>query len=139
MAFEASTGKNSSSIADINMTPMIDVLLVLLTIFMLAQPLLLKSVDVQIPLEEKSEATQAAPPIVLEINAEGRYRINNQPVPAASLEARLRQIYLNRPDKVLFIKADGEVVYQEVIAAMDAARGAGVSVLGAVIGSPLSS
>jgi biopolymer transport protein ExbD len=118
------------------MMPMIDVLLVLLAIFMLAQPMLLRTLDVQIPKEEKSEATAAAPPIVLEIDAAGALSINKRPIPAANLEATLRQIYIDRPDKVLFIKADGEVAYEEVVEAMDAARGAGVSVLGAVLGSP---
>jgi biopolymer transport protein ExbD len=134
MAFETKTGNGGSSIADINMTPMIDVLLVLLVIFMLLQPLMFKSLDVQLPLEEKRQATAEVPPIVLEIDGPGDYRINSEPVPTGRLEERLREIYVDRPDKVLFIKADGRVVYSEVISAMDAARGAGVSVLGAVLG-----
>ena len=121
--------------SEINMTPMIDVLLVLLVSFMLAQPLLQRSVDVQIPLQEKPESAPEIPPIVLEIEAAGNYAINREPVSSEMLEARLREIYAPRPDKVLFVKADGEVIYQEVIAAMDAARGAGVTVLGAVLSS----
>ena len=129
-----SVGGATESMSDINMTPMIDVLLVLLVIFMLAQPLLQKSLDVQLPIE-KEVATTPATPIVLEIDARGNMLLNTRPVPRDQLEERLREIYAARPDKVLFVKSSGEVIYQDVITAMDAARGAGVEVLGAMLPS----
>ena len=128
-----STGGSKGSIADINMTPMIDVLLVLLVIFMIMQPMLQKSIDVQIPEKEQQENAEPAPQIVLEIAPDGAMSVNTQPVPTAQLEEYLRGVYTGRPDKVLFVKASGDVLYQYVIAAMDAARGAGVMVLGGVL------
>lgn len=125
------TGK--TSIADPNMTPMIDVLLVLLVIFIIAQPMLQRSIDVQLPIDKPSDP--AAPPstITMEILADGTITINTQPVTLSSLHQRLLEIYANRADKILFVKAAPEVRYQRVIEMLDAARGAGVTVLGAIL------
>ena len=126
-------GSKGGTMNDINMTPMIDVLLVLLVIFMIMQPMLQRSIDIQLPVEKDEPTAPTVPPIVLEMFPGGQYLLNKSPVPAAQLQARLLDVYSNRPDRVLFVKADGAVKYGEVITVMDYARGAGVEVLGAVL------
>ena len=131
----AMTQGSKGSMADINMTPMIDILLVLLVIFILAQPMLQRSIDIQLPIEKEEEEEQQgdAAVIVLEITNNGSYFLNTAPVAKSALRARLVEVYSARPDKVLFVKAEGGVSYGTVVDAMDLARGAGVEVVGAVI------
>jgi biopolymer transport protein ExbD len=113
---------------------MIDILLVLLIIFMMQVPLQRKKMVVQLP--PVQEMTQQPPDqtqsnqIVLQLNEDGSYAINNDPVAPAMLERRLREIYDPRPVKLMFIKTARNRKYDEVISAMDAARSAGVQVIG---------
>ena len=132
-----SMGKTGrSDLSEINMTPMIDVLLVLLVIFIIAQPMMQKTMDIQLPKEERNPTqTQPSTNIVLQIEQGGVYKINTLQVPRAQLQQKLNEIYANRPQKIIFVKAGPDIVYQDVIAAMDAARGAGVKVIGAVLPS----
>jgi biopolymer transport protein ExbD len=129
------TGASGSAMKEPNMTPMIDVLLVLLVIFMVMLPMLQRSIDVQVPLEEESEATSQAAAIILEMLDNGVMLLNTQVVPPgrAGLEAKLHEVYDVRPDKVLFFKIEPNVKYGDLVEALDIARGAGVVVLGAVL------
>jgi biopolymer transport protein ExbD len=130
-----SMGKTGrSEVSDINITPMIDVLLVLLVIFMVAQTTLMKAVDVQLPKDQPNQEQQQDPDnIILEIDPGPVYHVNTKPVPAPELKSFLQQVYTGRPKRVIFIKADGKVKYQQVIEAEDMARGAGVKVIGQVL------
>jgi biopolymer transport protein TolR len=114
-----------------NVVPMIDILLVLLIIFMITQPLSRMALDVQVPPQD-TPVTSRTPPsqIVLELFDDGGYAINGQPVPKDQLDTQMHAIYDQRPAKLLFIKAGGNRIYQDVIEAMDVARGAGVQIIG---------
>ena len=114
-----------------NVVPMIDILLVLLIIFMITQPLSRMALDVQVPPPD-TPMTNKTPPsqIVLELSDDGGYAINGQPVPRDQLDTQIHAIYDARPAKLLFIKAGPNRIYQDVIEAMDVARGAGVQIIG---------
>ena len=126
-----STGQGEGLSSDINVTPLIDVLLVLLIIFMITQPLSRKAFDVQVPPEQQQKSKQQpSAQIVLELLPDGGYAINKQPYSKDQLGATLQQLYENRPAKLIFIKAAPNRKYGDVVDAMDIAHGAGVQVIG---------
>ncbi len=126
--------ETSSFKSDPNVVPMIDVLLVLLIIFMMQIPMNRMAMDVQVPAEEKAKKKQneKSDQIVLELLENGGYAINTKPVQKGALDPELHTIYDERPAKLMFIKVAANRKYQEVIDAMDIARGAGVQVIGFV-------
>lgn len=114
---------------ELDLVPMIDILLVLLVIFMLAQ-VPRRVLDIQLPAPRAPATEPIATQIVLELRDDGSYAINGTTVEAEFLEPRLRELYLDRPVKLLFVRAAPGRLYHEVIAAADLARGAGVEVIG---------
>ncbi len=127
-----STADSSGGIqSEPNVIPMIDIMLVMLIIFMVSQPLSRMALDVQVPPQEQQTKSDAkSNQIVLELTADGGYAINTQPVPVDQLDTQMHAIFDARPAKLLFVKSAPTRIYQDVIDAMDIARGAGVQVIG---------
>ncbi len=124
-----------ATVSDINITPMIDILLVLLIIFMLVTPTAQKSVDIALP--KDANPNQPPPPpgavLVMEISETGSISINKFPVASLQeLDQKLRDVFQTRSDKTLFVKGASKSRYGKVVEAMDIARGAGVTRVGII-------
>lgn len=115
--------------AEPNVTPFLDVLLVLLILFMFIALNQQKVITASLP-DPTPAPADAVPPIVLEVRPGNTYAINTQPVAARELAARLRAIYAGRPVKTIIVRGAQGVTYQDVVTAVDIAKGAGVVAVG---------
>jgi len=133
MAFGGNGGGKGGVRSDINITPLVDVVLVLLIIFMVMTPTLLKEVDVKVP--DKAEVETNATPttseeIVITVTAQGRFQFNHEPVDDSRLGDKIRDSMANRTEKRVFMEIDDDALYADAMRAMDIARGAGAKTLG---------
>ena len=119
-------GDNFEDLAEINVIPLVDVMLVLLIIFMVAAPLSLTGISLDLPFSKAKGTSVEEGRIVLSVNKDGRYYIDRMEIPEANLEAKLKAIYQHRDKKELYIRADQDVKYAKVVGAMSAAKLAGV-------------
>jgi biopolymer transport protein ExbD len=115
--------------SEMNVTPFLDILLVLLILFMYLCLSQQKVLTAHLP-DPSARATDGTPPIVLEVRPNGMYAINTTPVSRSELANRLRSIYDGRPTKTIMVRGTAGIRYQDVVTAVDIARGAGVVAVG---------
>ena len=127
MAFNFSKNRPHRPMAEINVTPMVDVMLVLLVIFIMAAPLLTHSVKVNLPAEKATLASAAQTPTILSIDATGQFFINQSPVAEADLSSHLKALAQKNAQTPIHIRADQTVAYAKVAHLLAAAQNAGLN------------
>ena len=130
MAFEQ---YDEGSISHINVTPFVDVMLVLLVIFMVTAPILQQGVNVELPAVEAGPlVSDTEEQLVVAIDGEGRIHLNDTPLDLGALGKKLTAIVKLRADRTVYLRADKDVAYGRAVAVMAAIRGAGITKLGIV-------
>ncbi len=132
MAFNSGGGKSRAMMSEINITPMVDVMLVLLIIFMVTTPMMQQGLDVELPETASSGSATSDEPFVLEIRKNRKIFVGDQQIPEADLQARLSAIFETRKNKQVYLQADKAVDYGFVAETMADIRAAGIFNIGLV-------
>jgi biopolymer transport protein TolR len=128
----SSGGDRSGMMSEINVTPFVDVMLVLLIIFMVTAPMMVQGVDIELPKSESPPLVSEEEQLVLSLTADGKYFINESEFTFEELQVKLRAIREANPDQAIFVKADGALPYEKVIRMMSVAQAAGIGKVGLV-------
>ena len=123
---------NRGIMAEINVTPLVDVMLVLLVIFMVTAPMMQQGVQVNLPKADTKAMTTPEETVVVTVDKSGKIFLNKNEIPAAALRDKLTAMFAAREKKEVFLKADAGVPYGEVVKAMADIKGAGIERLGMV-------
>lgn len=115
---------------EINVTPLVDVMLVLLVIFMVVTPMLRLELPIDLPETKAGTAAEAADQVILAADSDGVLRLNGAPVAEEALETTIRDVLAGRNEKTLFLEADRSLPYATVVDLMDTCRAAGVLRIG---------
>lgn len=124
--------KLSSSMSEINVTPLVDVMLVLLIIFMVTAPMMQSGITVNLPAAE-SKSNPSSGGLILTVTKDHYIYMDDKIVNLYLLESRIKSYFVNKQKKVVFIKADKEVTYGYVISVMDVLKKAGVETVGMIV------
>ena len=128
--------KSAEPMSEINVTPMVDVMLVLLVIFILTAPLLASSIKLELPKTDAATAQEAPKFVTLVIDKEGQVFLNDQPIALGALRTSLAQTALKNPQTEVQLRADTAVPYGKVVEVMGAAQKAGLNRIGFVADAP---
>ena len=126
------SNNNRSVVADINVTPLVDVMLVLLVIFMVTAPMMQQGMQVNLPKTESKSMTQAEETVIVTVNQKGKIFIDKTEISANELQPKLIDLFVSRTNKEIFLKADAGVSYGNVPRAIADIKGAGIENLGMI-------
>jgi biopolymer transport protein TolR len=136
MAFDQGSGGDDSSISQINVTPLVDVMLVLLVIFMVTAPIIQQGVSVDLPKVAAGPLAGSEEQLVVNVGKAGQVHLNDTPMTSDQLTEKLRAIAVARPDRQIYVRADQAVPYGQVMRVMAAVRDAGLAKVGLVTEPP---
>jgi biopolymer transport protein TolR len=138
MAFGGSSSDGGGSISDINVTPLVDVMLVLLVIFMVTAPILQQGVAIDLPKVAAAPLAGDEEQLVVNVNKAGQVFLNDTPMALDALTTKLAAIHAARPDRQVYVRADQSVPYGQVMQTMAAVRESGLVKIGLVTEPPAS-